>query len=68
MSSHRRLGVPVVEKNVSQILVYSWLGGGSLGRMVAGRCHCLLEVDSRGCLPVPAWAEWLSFVACNSCG
>ena len=68
MSSHRHLGVPVVERNASQILVYSWLGGGSLGRMVAGRYLCLLELRGRGCLPVAAWAEWLSVVAGDSFG
>ena len=50
------------------IVVYLLLGGGSLGRMVAGRYLCLLELGGRGCLPVAAWAEWLSVVACGSFG
>ena len=50
------------------ILVYLLIGGGSLGRMVAGRYLCLLELGGRGCLPVAAWAEWLSVVACDSFG
>ena len=63
VSSHRLLGVPVVERNAS----YN-ADGYSLGRMVAGRCLCLLELDGRGCLAVAAWAEWLSFVACDCFG
>ena len=50
------------------ILVYLLIGGGSLGRMVAGRYLCLLELRGRGCLPVAAWAEWLSVGAGDSFG
>ena len=50
------------------MLVYSLLGGGSLDRMVAGRCLCLLQLGGRGWLPVAAWAEWLSVVAGDSFG
>ena len=67
VSSHRLLGV-LWWRKMLDILVYLLIGGGSLGRMVAGRYLCLLELGGRGCLPVAAWAEWLSFVACDSFG